>query len=358
MAQDRFIPIEQRVEQWKQFYARANHRPLLGFFVRSEYPLPRYPASRALPDDRDLRPEDLDVAAYLDDYDALFAEHEACGGDFIYAASAYWGIPWLEAGLGCAIRADHSTGSIIAVTPRDFRGPEELAAFDPGSPWMAKAAEFLAAIRTRSAGRYPLATTRMRGVADLLQAFYGPEQFIYAMADDPEPIHAFCRAVTDYWLAFARLQLDLIPPFHGGIGSFYYHVWAPPGTVWHQEDAAALLSPDLYDEFIRPYDQRIVESLPGCIMHQHPTRFVPTDFYVRMPFLALELHVDEAGPSAEELYPVHLKIMEHKPLFIWGHLSEADLDWIFNKLPPQGLAVLTTVNGLTEAARIWDRYMR
>lgn len=357
MARDRFIPIEQRVEQWKQFYARANTRPLLGFFVRSEYPLPRYPASRGLPEGRDLRPEDFDVAAYLDDYDALFAEHEACGGDFIYAASAYWGIPWLEAGLGCAIRADHSTGSIYALSPCEPIGPEDLPPFDPASPWMAKAVEFLQAIDERSAGRYPLATTRMRGIADLLQAFYGPEQIVYLMADEPERIHAVCRALTDYWLAFARLQLEHIPPFHGGIGSFYYHAWAPAGTVWHQEDAAALLSPDLYDEFIRPYDQRIIESLSGCIMHQHPTRFVPTDFYVQMPFLALELHVDEGGPTAEELYPAHCKILERKPLFIWGHLSQADLDWIFSKLPPQGLAVLTTVSNPEEAAQIWERYM-
>ena len=39
------------------------------------------------------------------------------------------------------------------------------------------------------------------------------------------------------------MQIERIPDFHGGVGSFYYNAWAPKGTIWHQEDAAALLSP-------------------------------------------------------------------------------------------------------------------
>jgi len=177
------------------------------------------------------------------------------------------------------------------------------------------------------------------------------------MMERPTEVQDIARKLTDFWIAFGQLQLAHIPLFHGGVGSFYYHLWAPAGTVWHQEDAAALLSPALYDEFIREHDQRIAEAFDGCIMHQHPTRFVPTAFCLDMPFIALELHVDQGGPSAEAMYETHMKILERKPLLIWGHLSEADLEWVFEQLPPQGLAVMTTVNTPEEAARIWDRYM-
>jgi hypothetical protein len=92
-------------------------------------------------------------------------------------------------------------------------------------------------------------------------------------------------------------------------------------------------------------------------MHQHPTRFVPTDFYLKMNFAALELHVDQGGPSAEALYDTHRKIMATTPLLIWGNLSHNDMDWIFGKLPPHGLAVMTVVNDPRQAGRIWDTYM-
>ena len=351
------LPIEQRVERFKQYYRWANERPLLGFFVGSDYPLHRYPASRSLPDDRPLSPDDFDIEPYLDDCDRLFEQHEACGGDFIFSGSAFWGIPWLEAALGCPIVANHDTGSIIAQKPDRFSGPDDVPAFNPKSPWMQLAVEFIRRLTKRSAGRWPIGTTRMRGIADLLSALYGGGDFIFPMMENPDEVHAVARKLTDFWIAFGKLQLQHIPLFHGGVGSFYYHIWAPAGTVWHQEDAAALLSPALYDEFIREHDERIVAAFDHVIMHQHPTRFVPTDFYMKMNFTALELHVDQGGPSAEALYDTHRKIMATTPLLIWGNLSHNDMDWIFGKLPPQGLAVMTVVNDPRQAGRIWDTYM-
>ena len=130
------FPIEERVARFRRFYQRANERPLLGFFVGSDYPLRRYRASDALPSDRPLVPEDFTVGPYLDDCDRLFELHEACGGDFIWSASAFWGIPWLEAALGCPIFADHATGSIHAQRSTSFTGPDSLPPFDPHSRWM------------------------------------------------------------------------------------------------------------------------------------------------------------------------------------------------------------------------------
>ncbi len=351
------FPVAERAGRFRQFYQQANARPLLGFFVGSDYPLRRYRASDNLPTHRPLTPEDFEVAPYLDDCDRLFDLHEGCGGDFIWSASAFWGIPWLEVALGCPIFADHSTGSIHAKPPADFTGADSVPKFDTNSPWMRKAVEFLDRMAERSSGRWPIGTTRMRGISDLLSALYGGSEFILAMTDRSDEVKEVCRRLTDFWIEFGKLQLAHIPLFHGGVGSFYYNLWAPPGTIWHQEDAAALLSPKLYDEFIREHDDRIARAFDGCIMHQHPTKFVPTDFYLKMPFLALELHIDEGGPSAEGLYPAHRKILVQKPLVIWGNISERDLDWIFKKLPPEGLAVITVVENPEQAGAIWQRYL-
>jgi len=352
-----YYSIEQRVERFKQYYQQVNDRPLLGFFAGSEFPLRRYPASHNLSENRPLKPDDFDVTTYLDDCDQLFEIHEACGGDFIWSASPFWGIPWLEAAIGCPIFADHSTGSIYAQPPVDFAGPDDIPEFNPSSPWMHKAVEFIDRMADRSKNRWPIGTTRMRGISDLLSALYGSERFVYAMIDDPDNVMETCQRLTHFWIAFGNLQLQQIPEFHGGVGSFYYNMWAPAGTIWLQEDAAALLSPDLYDKFIREHDQRIAESFPGCIMHQHPTKFVPTDFYLKMPFIALELHIDEQGPEAKALYDTHMKILERKPLLIWGNLTDSDMDLIFTKLPVRGLAVITVVNTPQEAARLWEKYM-
>ena len=352
-----WLPYAARVERAKAFYARRNDRPLLGFFTDDEYPLRRYPRGAAtLPAGRPLRPEDLRPDAFLEDGDRLHERHEACGGDLIWSADAFWGVPWLEAALGCPIIADPATGSIHAEARPGFRGAADLPEFDPAAPWCAKIVEFLAVTARHAGGRYPLGTTRMRGVADLLATLYGGEGMVMAMLEQPEEVAAVCAKLTDFWIAFARLQLAHIPLFHGGVGSFYYSLWAPPGTVWHQEDSATLLSPDLFAQFIRPCDARVVAALPQVILHMHPARFLPVADWLELGFATLELHVDEGGPGAPELYDTHRRILERSPLLIWGRLSDRDLDWIFSRLPPRGLAVNAVVAGPDEARRIRERY--
>jgi len=349
--------IKDRVELFRQYYVMKNPRPLLGFFLGSEFPLHRYPASKSLPEDRPLTPDDFEVEPYLDDCDKLFETHEQCGGDFIWSAAPFWGIPWLEVALGCEIFASHTTGSIHSEPPKKNSGPDSIPAFNAGNPWMQKSVEFIIKMAKRSGSRWPLATTRMRGVSDLLAALYGGNEIVFAMMEQPDEIKAAAEKLTNFFIGYGKLQLKHTPKFYGGIGSFYYYMWAPNGTIWHQEDAAALLSPDLYKKFIEPCDRKIVNSFNSCIIHQHPTGYFPVDSYLSMNVTALELHIDKGGPSAEQLFDVHKKILTLKPLLIWGDISGKDMDWIFSNLPHQGLAVNTVVSSPQQAKDIWNKYV-
>lgn len=350
--------IGERVEQFKLFYSKKNDRPLLGFFLGSEYPVHRYNAAKSIPENIYLTPNHFNIDTYLDDFDHLFEKHEECGGDFIWSASTFWGIPWIEASIGCPIiLSNYSSGSIHAEPIPTFKGSEDIPEFSINNKWVKKAIEFLESASKRSNGRYPLATTRMRGISDLLSLLYGVENLIYAMIEEPDEVKSVAGKLTDFWIQFGRMQIDRIPEFHGGIGSFYYNNWAPKGTIWHQEDAAALLSPDLYDTFIREWDEKIVNAFDGCIMHQHSNGYFPYESYIKMNFIALELHIDTGGPSAESLKPIYNKIMEHKPLIIWGDIPEQNLNWIFSNLPPEGLAVITVVENASDAQRLWEKYV-
>jgi hypothetical protein len=350
--------IGERVEQFRSFYAKKNGRTLFGFCLGSEYPVHRYNAAKSIPENIHLTPDHFNIDSYLDDFDYLFKKHEECGGDYIWSASIYWGIPWIEASIGCPIvLSSYSSGSIHAKPKTGFKGPDDIPEFSLNNPWVRKAIEFLESASLRSKGRYPLATTRMRGISDLLSLLYGTENLIYAMIDRPDEVKSVSERLTDFWIQFGKMQIDRIPEFYGGTGSFYYNTWAPKGTIWHQEDAVALLSPDLYENFIREWDEKIVNAFDGCIMHQHSNGYLPYEYYIKMNFIALELHIDSGGPSAESLKPVYNKIMEHKPLIIWGNIPEKDLDWIFRNLPPEGLAIITNVENVKDAKRLWEKYV-
>lgn len=384
------IPMADRVSAFRAFYRHENRYPLLGFFLGSEYPIPRYPYAATLPTERSIAPDDFDPSAHARAEALLFDAHEECGGYFIHSGSVYWGIPWLEALMGCSIRANHGTGSLYAepIAPANTdttavaEGRWHSPSFDPSSPWAALAGAMLAELRketeinehedatgfspagqaqgcagTGSPAKFPLATTRMRGVADMLAAVFGGEGLILAMMERPDYVRSLATSLTDLYIAFGHYQLDRIPAFHGGVGSFYYSMWAPPGTVWHQEDSCMLLSPELYEEFIREQDQRIFAAFDGNIVHFHSTGgYLPIEPVLDLEPVAVELHRDAGGPSAEELVERHRQILDRTPLLIWGALTEADLSQIFGTLPAGGLAVQVAVESVEEAREIWDRW--
>jgi hypothetical protein len=349
------IPLRERLDRLTQWLVRRNDRPLLGFTLGSYYPLRRYPVgSRRLPQGV-VKPEHVVVGDALNDTDRLFREHEEAGGDFVFAAAPFLGLPWVEASLGCGVEADHTSGSTRSTPPPGFLRNPVVPGFSADNAWVTKMLEFIPALETQSAGRYPVGVTLMRGIADLLSALYGPEIFVLRMYDDPEEVHAVVAQLTEYWIEFGRCLLDRLPLFHGGTGSFLYGLWCPGKMIWLQEDAVSLLSPALYEKFIYPADCRIAESFENAVIHLHPTRFIPSRHLVATKLAAIELHIDHDGPRAEALEPHYRTIMETKPLLIWGDLTPADLEFILTRLPREGLAVNVVVGSAPEARSLWER---
>ncbi len=338
-----------------QWWMRENTRPLLGFMLGTYYPLKRYSrGSRKW--NGPVRPEDIEVSEFLDDTDRLFELHEEAGGDMLFSAAPFFGVPWLEAALGCPVVADPVTGSMRSLPPPGFSSQPNVPDFSESDPWVRKLLEFIPALESRSGGRYPVGVTLMRGVSDLLSALYGGDRFVYRMVDAPDEVRWVVEKLTSFWIRFGRCMLDHLPLFHGGTGSFLYGLWGPGKFLWMQEDAAALLSPRMYEEFILPADRAIAAAFPKSIVHLHPTRFIPVKQLLDTAVTAFELHIDRDGPRAEALLSHYERILASRPLYIWGDLTREDLDFIFSRLPRRGLAVGVLVDTPGEAHRLWEVY--
>lgn len=350
------LSVTERIEGFRRFFAMANDQgPLVGFFVDTYYPLKRYRTESFLRHGA-LQAEDVPVEPFLPEYERLARTYEDYGGDFLWAGAAFWGLPWVEALAGCGVFADQQTGSSRSLAPEGFRGAEDLPSFDPDNPWARKAREFLRRLSEQSAGRFPIGTTLMRGISDLLSALYGGPEFLYRLMDHPAAERRLIRGLTDLWLAFARDQLAEIPDFRGGVGSFYYSMWLPGRGVWLQEDASALMSPQLFGEFIYPAIVEMAGAFDTSVIHLHPSTYIPVEFLVDSPLSAIELHIDVGGPRAEELYPHYRQIQNRKPLIIWGDLTSEDLQFIARRLDRRSLAVLPVVRGREQAETIWKLF--
>jgi hypothetical protein len=351
------FPLPERLRRAGEWFGGRNARPLIGFYVGTCYPLLRYPAgSRSLPAGP-VSAADIDVAGFLDDSDRLFELYEAAGGELIWSAAPFFGIPWVEAALGCGVVADRGNGCTRSVPPAGFADSPVVPAFSAENPWVAKMLEFIPALVARSRGRYPVGVTLMRGISDLLSALYGGEEFVLRLIDDPKQMRDVIAELTRFWIDLGRCLLDHLPLFHGGTGAFFYGVWCPGKTIWMQEDAAALLSPRLYEEFVLPSDRRIADAFEHSVIHLHSARFIPSRQFAKTGIDVIELHIDQGGPRAEALEEHYRTILEKKRLLVWGDITEADLQFLLTRLPARGLALAIVVESPNKAGQVWERAM-
>ena len=85
-------------------------RPLIGAWLGGYFPAQQFPHGTAgWREGQALSARDIVLAPFEADYEDLFQLHQDMEDDFIYFGSAYWGIPWLEAILGCAVHAGKTT---------------------------------------------------------------------------------------------------------------------------------------------------------------------------------------------------------------------------------------------------------
>ena len=109
-----------------------------------------------------------------------------------------------------------------------------------------------------------------------------------------------------------------------------------------QCDASAFLSAKHYAEWFLPYDVRISESVDYSIIHLHSCSLHTVDALLeveRPHAIQITLETSPGAPTLEELVPIFRKILAVKPLIAEGPLSEDDVQFLLDRVPPDGLCL-------------------
>lgn len=104
----------------------------------------------------------------------------------------------------------------------------------------------------------------MQSPMDLLELIWGSEMYL-AFGDEPEVVHAVLDRLTDFYIAVMREWQSIVPPDDPSVSCHWGYLI--PGQIMLREDAAMNLPPAYFDEFIRPYDARLLKQLGGGCIH-------------------------------------------------------------------------------------------
>jgi hypothetical protein len=105
----------------------------------------------------------------------------------------------------------------------------------------------------------------LQGPFDIFEMVFGSEIFM-ALMDEPDLVHQVLELITraylqviEQWRQIAPLTIDEGLGLHWGL--------MHRGAVMLRDDSAMNLSPQMFDQFIRPYEQRVLDAVGGGAMH-------------------------------------------------------------------------------------------
>ncbi len=103
----------------------------------------------------------------------------------------------------------------------------------------------------------------VQGPMDVMEMLWGSDIFI-GLYDEPDLAHAMLNRLCEFYIQVMRHWESIIPPMQ----SFAPH-WGMlhAGRIMLRDDSAMNLSPDMFKEFVLPYDSRLLSEFGGGAMH-------------------------------------------------------------------------------------------
>ena len=115
----------------------------------------------------------------------------------------------------------------------------------------------------------------IQGPMDIAELVWGSPIFC-EFYDQPELVHSFLALVTETYSRFMREWQGIIAP--RGDGYSFHWGMLHKGAIMLRDDSAMNLSGDTFEEFVKPYDQRLLDEFGGGAIHfcGHGDHFIPS----------------------------------------------------------------------------------
>lgn len=278
-------------EQWWQ---GALDRPLIPLWVYRPEPN-RAPARPYSHWTCGYGPE-VSAEQVVDAWDAHLSSFEFLADAFPYVFPNF-GPGVVAAFLGCESDFD---GSTVWFHPRVHRGLAELQLqLDPDHPWRRRIADLTRAATARWQGQAVVGYTDMGGNLDLLSSFRPGEELLLDLYDCPDQVdRVLWQAHEAWWTCYNDVSRVMQP--RSGTTS-WAGIYSPQRTYMLQCDFCYMISPAMFDRFVRPELAASCARLDHAFYHLDGVGQLPhLDSLLAIP----ELHGVQWVPGAGQK-PVH-----------------------------------------------------
>ena len=344
-----------KIERYRRFWAREPvERPLVGFSLKTWFPMYEFAASRAWQGLDHLTPDMIHPEDFIQDQERLLREGEVIEDDILRGACPSQAVQWLPPMLGAPLRIlkESTLAPDLNLSWEDEDSVHSLEniSLDHQNAWFQIYLEFIQVLVRAADGRYPISHGTMSGPSDVAAIFRGHRNMILDFYDRPEKLVPLFYRIQEVFREVLEAQWNITPLFHGGYFDAQYQLWAPGPIVRMQEDAAGLFSPELYRNLLLPVDQEWASHYPCSFIHLHSTSMFILDAMLEIEEIAaFEVNRDVSGPPLDAMIPFYRMIQEAgRPLLVRGSFTSEELGQMLEALTPTGLYLYIMVESLEE----------
>ena len=115
----------------------------------------------------------------------------------------------------------------------------------------------------------PIACTDTQSPIDTATLIWQTDSFLLACYDEPGTVHRLLDMITEVVIEFSLAQLEAIGlnPARPGHNACLSRARGRMTGIGLSDDLATVVSPQIYEQFSRPYNERIAAALGGVVIH-------------------------------------------------------------------------------------------
>lgn len=114
----------------------------------------------------------------------------------------------------------------------------------------------------------PIGFTDCHGPLSTAFQIAGYDKLCYWMYQDPYRVHKLMALITDALIDWVRFQKERAEqPLQGASYPLSIKVPEGYGGVWLSDDDSVIMGADLYNEFVRPYNEKVLMAFGGGCIH-------------------------------------------------------------------------------------------
>jgi 5-methyltetrahydrofolate--homocysteine methyltransferase len=200
-------------------------------------------------------------------------------------------------------RAEVGNDTVWFVPTRHVPIEQMELAYREGSPWMDRLLCIYRATVKRWNGLVQVSMTDLGGNLDILSTFLQPGQLATDLYDHPEHVKRLTWQVHDLWFRYFDRINRLLQPVNPG-----YTCWCPIFSsrpyYMLQCDFSSMISPAMFDEFVKPELAATCRRLPNTFYHlDGPGQLPHLDSLLEIPELKGIQWVPGAGQPDWRYWP-------------------------------------------------------